>query len=111
MKNRNEELPWASPKSRHDTNVRPKSPGLRAGAKHGSLLTVNMNFSCVSVWSRLLSSRGCEEPNTTASQASTQNQNQQLRTRLGSPSPSPKGTRSSYPAFPADKHASSTPMR
>lgn len=31
--------------------------------------------------------------------------------RLGSPSPSPKGTMNSYPAFPADKHASSTPMR
>lgn len=44
MKNRNKELPWASCKSRHNTNARPKSPGLPAGAKHGYLLTVNMNF-------------------------------------------------------------------
>lgn len=44
MKNRNEELPWASHKSRHDTNKRPKSPGLPAGAEHGYLLTVNRNF-------------------------------------------------------------------
>lgn len=71
MKNRKGELPWASPKSRHDTNVRQKSPGLPAGAEHGYLLTVNMNSFCVSVWSRLLGYLGCEEPNTTGNQART----------------------------------------
>ena len=44
MKDRNEELPQALCKPRHNANISPQSSGLPMGTKRGYLLTVNMNF-------------------------------------------------------------------
>lgn len=111
MKDRSEELPQASHKPGHSANTSPKSSGLPVGTTRGNLLTVNMNFFCISAsrrprarWHYLVR----KEPNTTAGWATGQRRGRQPRAQTRLPFPVPKGHQEQFSSFSSQQGSRQT---